>query len=151
MWALPIRKKDAESCAKAMSDIFKNIEKQFPDFKPAYILSGDGSEFKSLFTEVLESRKIKNIRTLGGQPQSNGLVERANGKLKMLLTKKQYIQKGGWVKNLKPCVEIYNNYVKISTGFTPKQALALNSEDEKELRMNVKKSQKCQKRHPHQI
>jgi hypothetical protein len=77
-----------------MIDIFNNIEGQFLGFKPAYVQSDDGSEFKSLFTEVLNNRKIKNIRTLGGQPQSNGLVERANGKLKMLLTKNQYTQKG---------------------------------------------------------
>jgi hypothetical protein len=69
-------------------------------------------------------------------------VERANGKLTILLTKRQYIQKGGWVKNLKPCVEINNNYVNSSTGFAPKQVLTLNSEDQKELRVNVKTSKK---------
>jgi hypothetical protein len=46
------------------------------------------------------------------------------------------------VKNLKPCAGTYNKYVNSSTGFTPKQAIALSSEEQKELRINVKKSQK---------
>jgi hypothetical protein len=74
MWAVPIRHKTAEACGKAMESIFKKIKEKYPKFKPAYILSDDGSEFKGEFTAVLNKWNVRNVRTLAGQPQSNGLV-----------------------------------------------------------------------------
>ena len=56
------------------------------------------------------------------------------------MSKRQYIHQGGWVKNLALCVETYNNYANSSTGFTPKQALEMNEEKQKELRKKVEES-----------
>ena len=64
--------------------------------RPRYVQADDGPEFKGDYAKLLSNLKIEKRRTLAGQPQSNGLVERANGKLKQIIFKNKEIFKGTW-------------------------------------------------------
>ena len=146
MWTRPMTGKTAEKTAKGMDSILDEVEKKratiLPDADSGYILSDDGPEFKSDYIQLLKKKNWKKIRTLGGQPQSNGLVERANGKLKMVLRKNQTVKGGTWVDHLANATNVYNTYKNRSIGFTPKQALNLPKSKWKEVRANVRKTQK---------
>ena len=83
-----------------MTKILKRIEDENNGKLPKYLVCDDGPEWKGDFIKLLESKNIDKRRTLGGQPQANGLVERSNGKLKMLLAKNMKINGGDWLKNL---------------------------------------------------
>ena len=148
MFAEAITGKKAWKTAKAMEKILDRIKKKY-DETPSYILSDDGSEFKAEYVKMLESRKIEKRRTIGGAPQSNGMAERANGKLKMLLSMNKEIFRGSWKSNLVKCVDIYNDYVNRTTGFKPNVAINFTDKeasDAKRLRENVKKVQRAEKR-----
>ena len=82
MYCESITTKEPVKTTPAMEKILKQI---FQEHKktPKYIISDDGSEWKSIFDTMLKGYNIDRRRTLGGQPQANGLVERSNGKLKM--------------------------------------------------------------------
>lgn len=148
MFAEAITGKKARKTAKAMEKILDRIKKEY-DETPSYILSDDGSEFKAEYVKMLESRDIEKRRTIGGAPQSNGMAERANGKLKMLLSMNKEIFRGSWKSNLEKCVDIYNDYVNRTTGFKPSVAIKFTDKeaaDAKRLRENVKKVQRAEKR-----
>jgi len=137
MWARAITTKEPSKVAPKMEDILNEIEEEF-DKTPKYIQTDDGSEFKGEFLKLLNSRKVKNVRTLAAQPWSNALVERANGKLKSVLFKNKSIKGGNWFDNLKKAIEVYNEYVNRSTKYAPKDAIKLEKEGQDELKDNVK-------------
>ena len=89
------------------------------------------------------------MRTLASQPQSNGLVERANGKLKKIMWQNKKIFGKAWSDNLDKSVKIYNDYVIRTTGYAPKVAIRLNAEDQRKLRDKVKSVQKKRIDYPH--
>ena len=99
MFTEAMTSKEASKTAKAMGKILDKVKSQFK-YVPKYVLGDDGSEFKGEYITLLESRGIEKRRTLGGQPQSNGLVERANGKLKQVLMKNIKIFGGTWHTHL---------------------------------------------------
>lgn len=145
MYTQPMTSKTAKTTSKAMEKILDKIVEDH-DKVPRYILGDDGSEFKGDYIELLKSRGIEKRRTLGGQPQSNGLVERANGKLKRVMAKNKEIFKGTWVDNLPRATKIYNDYVNRSIGYTPLAASALKGVDAQTLRDNVMRTQKDEHR-----
>ena len=59
-----------------------------PDTKS--ILTDDGGAFKGAVNALIKKRDIGKIRTLGGNPQQNGMVERSNEKLKILISKNSH-------------------------------------------------------------
>ena len=74
----------------------------------------DGSEFKGAkyknqkgFIQVLKDNGIERRLILGGNPQQNGMVERANGKLKMILAKNKQIKGGTWTSNLEKATDVH--------------------------------------------
>ena len=146
MFTEALSSKKAEIAAKGMSKIFDQISaahgvdtlKQIK-----YINSDDGSEFKGEFDILLKSMNppIPRQRTLGGHPEQNGLVERANGKVKMLLAKQIKINGGNWNEHLQPCTQSYNNQLVRTTKYTPNEALNLREEDWNKLIENVAKEQ----------
>ena len=148
MFAEAMTSKKAETTAKAMAKILDRIKEEYKE-KPEYILSDDGSEFKGAYIKLLEDRKISKRRTIAGAPQSNGMAERANGKLKMLLSMNKEIFRGSWKTNLNKCVNIYNDYVNRTTGFKPSVAIGFTdkkAEEAKRLRHNVKMVQRREDR-----
>ena len=93
---------------------------------------------------MLKGYNIDRRRTLGGQPQANGLVERSNGKLKMLIAKNMKINGGSWYDNLSKSLNAYNNQYIRTTQYTPNQALELKGEDQKKLVNNVEDKHKIE-------
>ena len=129
---------------KGMEIILNNIKKDF-NAVPKSVLTDDGSEFKGEFLTLLKQRGIRKKRTLGGQPQSNGLVERANGKVKMIMKKNVEINGGNWSGELQRSVKAYNNQFIRTTQAFPKDAVNFKTEQQqKTLRDNIKGSRKEQ-------
>ena len=58
-----------------------------------YIRSDDGVEFLGETAELLKARGIRNVRTLGAAPQSNGQAERAVSSIRKTMAK-QYVVSG---------------------------------------------------------
>ena len=117
---------------KIKKDHGKNIIKS--------VLTDDGGEFKGNFDKFLKEEKITHYLTLPGQPQANGMVERSNGKLKMILAKYRDSKGGGWSNNLISSVDIYNQQLIRATGYSPIEALKLKGSDLQRLRDNVKEA-----------
>ena len=147
MWALPITSKKPKSTGPAMKSILDTIKKDFGK-TPAYIQTDDGGEFKHAplksdqkgdFLSVLESRDIKNVRTLAAQPWSNALVERANGKLKSVMFKNKADVGGSWADRLPKAIQVYNDYENRTTKYAPKEAIRLGPTEQKVLIANVGK------------
>ena len=146
MFAKAITSKTHGTVAKAMGEILDEVKEEF-NKKPQFVLSDDGGEFKGDYIKLLESRGIKKKRTLAGAPQSNGMVERANGKLKMLLSQNKEIFKGTWKSNLNKGIRIYNEYKNRTIGYSPKAAVNLKTKNEiYDLVSNVKKTQLVENR-----
>ena len=143
MYCESITTKEPVKTTPAMEKILKQI---FQEHKktPKYIISDDGSEWKSIFDTMLKGYNIDRRRTLGGQPQANGLVERSNGKLKMLIAKNMKINGGSWYDNLSKSLNAYNNQYIRTTQYTPNQALELKGEDQKKLVNNVEDKHKIE-------
>jgi hypothetical protein len=147
VWVRAITNKTPEKTGPAMKSIFAEIKNDF-DKKPAYVQTDDGSEFKHAkikkdqkddFLSVLEKAGVKNVRTLAGQPWSNALVERANGKIKSVLFKNKAEVGGNWADRLDKAVEVYNDYENRTTKYAPKEAIRLGPAEQKELIQNVLK------------
>eukprot|EP01046_Picozoa_sp_COSAG06_P009457 COSAG06_NODE_495_length_15047_cov_11.349478_1_plen_465_part_00 len=136
MFTEAMTSKEASKTAKAMEKILDKVKTQFKAI-PKYVLGDDGSEFKGDYITLLKSRGIEKRRTLGGQPQSNGLVERANGKLKQILMKNIKIFGGTWHTHLERVTKIYNDSPNRTIGFTPEQASVLTGKGAQKLRDNV--------------
>ena len=116
MWARAITGKTADKVAAAMRTVLDDIKKEHPTRFTAkkhpikFIQTDDGPEFKGAYMKLLKQFKavasdndyspIKQEKTLAYQPQSNSLVERANGKLKSLIFKNLEINGGDWYKSL---------------------------------------------------
>ena len=88
MYARAMRDKTAATAAKTFEKVLQDWKKDFPNSEIKTILMDDGSEFKGAkyknqkgFIQVLKDNGIERRLILGGNPQQNGMVERANGKL----------------------------------------------------------------------
>ena len=136
MYTAAIPNKEATTCAKAFKDtILAKQREEYPDAPIKTLLSDDGGEFKGEFETVLKEEDIVKRRILGGHPQQNGMVERSNGKLKMILAKNKMIRGGGWGTHLDKCRKIYNDQWNRGTQCTPYAASILTTEAEfKEVR-----------------
>ena len=131
--------KTAKKTAKAMAKILEKVEEE-RGRRPRYVHADDGSEFKGDYTKSLAKLKKDKRRTLAGEPQSNGLVERANGKLKQIIFKNKETFKGTWKSNLNRVAKVYNNYENRTTGYSPSDAAKLSGSDIKKKKDNVAKT-----------
>lgn len=151
MFTAPITGKTADKTTKGMEKIFKKIKDthgQEALDKIKYINSDDGSEFKGSYDKLLKGMTtpkrlngIKRFRTLGGNPAQNGLVERQNGKVKMILAKLIKIKGGSWGNHLDRATDIVNKQLIRTTKYTPDDAVKLSDKDQQKLRDNVKENQ----------
>ena len=151
MFSTPITGKTAEKTALGMKKLFQQIKetqgKEAFD-KIKYINSDDGSEFKGDFDILLKAQTndkrkngIKRHRTLGGSPAQNGLVEKMNGRLKMIMAKLIKINGGSWTTHLQKATKIQNKQLIRTTKYTPDEALELKPDEYKKLIDNVKANQ----------
>ena len=142
MYTQQITSKETAKTAPAMEKILDQIKRD-TNKTPKYLICDDGSEWKREFITLLNSKGIDKRRTLGGQPQANGLVERSNGKLKMLLAKNMKINGGSWLDNLPKALNAYNNQLIRTTEYTPNEALQLStSKQQQKLIDNVESKHK---------
>ena len=87
---------------------------------PEEVLTDQGSNFTSkLLSELYRLLKIQAVRTSPYHPQCDGLVERFNQTLKMMLRK--FVTKEGkdWDKLLPYVLFAYREVPQASTGFSP--------------------------------
>lgn len=130
MYATPVPNKEATTIAKSFMETLKRQRKEYPNAPIKTLLSDDGGEFKGAFEELLTREKITKKRILGGHPQQNGMVERANGKLKMILAKNKMIRGGGWGTHLDKCRNIYNEEYNRGIKYSPRVAAAFTTKEQ---------------------
>ena len=87
----------------------------------------NGGEFTKEFADVLKERSIYISHTIPHMPQSNSIVERANGVIKRFIDKLIFVRANEdyskWAEYLEEAVDIYNHTVKSSTGYTTDEAV----------------------------
>ena len=87
---------------------------------PKEILTDQGSNFMSeLLKEIYRLLGVKSIRTSPYHPQTDGLVERYNQTLKMMLRKVLLTERRSWDKLLPLVLFAYREVPQESTGFSP--------------------------------
>ena len=112
--AIPLRSIDAEHIAEELIKVFARVG------IPEEVLTDQGSNFTSkLLSELYRLLKIQAVRTSPYHPQCDGLVERFNQILKMML--KKFVTKEGkdWDKLLPYVLFAYREVPQASTGFSP--------------------------------
>ena len=88
----------------------------------------------------MKKRGIEIRRALGGNPQQNGIVERANGKIKNLIKKNMDVSGGSWTTHLQKSVDAYNRQFNRGIGFSPGEAVKLSRTEQEQVKANVKKA-----------
>ena len=106
---------------KTDKEVLDGFKKIFNKSKIRAVRSDNGSEFiNKKFKEYLEKNDIKQILGEPSKPQSNGLIERANGSIKELIQKSIEMNENfDWAKNLNKLIDNINNSQHRITGFTP--------------------------------
>ena len=109
--------------SKTDAEVLNGFKKIFNKSKIRAVRSDNGSEFiNKKFKEYLEKNDIKQILGEPSKPQSNGLIERANGSIKELIQKSIEMNENfDWAKNLNKLIDNINNSQHRITGFTPKE------------------------------
>ena len=119
-WAevIPIREITAERICNALLSVFTRFG--FPHI----ILSDNGTQFTSqmtqAFTKLLDITQIFAARY---HPQSNGVVERLNQTLKLMLAKVTIDKPKDWDIYLPMVLFAYRNSIHQTTNFTPSEML----------------------------
>ena len=134
MWCYKMQDKLVSTIAPIMQQFLTMIQTTYNKL-PKYIQSDQGGEFGGPYVAVLQNMNppVKPSWTIPGLPQSNSLVERANGVIKRILAKLLYIHNGmrgrpsyfNWPLFLDQAVEVYNNRKSFATGMTPAEGFAL--------------------------
>ena len=108
---------------KTEKEVLEGFKKIYNKSKIKAIRSDNGSEFiNKKFVDYLEKNNIKQILGEAGKPQSNGMIERANGSIKELIQRSIEMNENfDWVKNLNKLIDNINNSQHRITGFTPKE------------------------------
>jgi hypothetical protein len=147
MWTEALSGKSPAVVAEGLEKILTKVRATAKEYGISqsvvdYIQTDDGSEFKGPVDSLLAAMDIRVLRTTGGAPQSNGLVERANGKLKRIISKLFIIRGQSWRTGLQPATNTYNNQYNRATQNTPVEALRLDTREEKaDYRGTVKRFQ----------
>ena len=124
----PMLNKTAKTTARLLEQILNEIKKKNKGVDIKNIITDDGSEFKGEVIPLLKKRGIGIRRALGGNPQQNGIVERANGKIKNIIKKNIDVKAGSWTTHLQKSVDAYNRQLNRGIGFAPNEAVKLDIE-----------------------
>jgi len=113
--AIPLRNHTAPVVARAL------IVHVFSRFgAPRQLLSDRGSEFESeLFSQLMKSMEIDNLRTTVFKPSTNGTVERFHRTLNSMLGKVVKESQRDWDEKLPVVMSAYRATPHRSTGFSP--------------------------------
>lgn len=110
-----IPKENSEEIAKVL------VEKVFCIYgAPKSILTDQAKTFSTgLINAIYKEMKTKHLTTTGYHPQTNGLTERFNRTLNMMLSMYVNAQHNDWDTLLPYVTFAYNSTVQDSTGYTP--------------------------------
>ncbi len=116
--AVAMKHIDAASVAEELIKIFARVG------VPKEVLTDQGTNFTSqLLTELYRMLHVRPIRTTPYHPQTDGLVERFNQTLKLMLRKTTVKQGKDWDKLLPYLLFAYREVPQASTGFSPFELL----------------------------
>ena len=136
-----MRNKTAKTTARHLETVLDEIRGFTGGKDIKRIITDDGGEFKGPVNQLLDERGIAIQRALGGNPQQNGLVERANGKVKNILKKIMDVRGGSWSTHLQTAAAAYNRQFNRGTQFTPNDAVKMTQVDDfQEVKDNVKEA-----------
>ena len=109
---------DTKTVAEALLDIYSRVG------IPREILTDNGSQFISdVMKEVSRLLSIKHLTSSPYHPICNGLVERFNGTLKLMLRKMCEERPTDWDRYLNALLFAYRETPQSSTGFSPFELL----------------------------
>ena len=129
VWVRKLTGSTASITTKAMTKILDGIRDKYKD-PVKLIMNDDGGEFKANFSILLQSRGIKQITGIGGLPESQAVVERANRTLKTLLIRRVQQLKGSWGTQLNYIVKQYNHTVHSTIKDKPHNVLEKYTNEE---------------------
>ncbi|CAM4702436.1 unnamed protein product, partial [Caretta caretta] len=116
--AVPLASIEADTVADALLTIFSRVG------FPKEVLTDQGSNFMSALLRCLwEKCGVRHDWASAYHPQSNGLVERFNGTLKMMLKTFMNQHPQDWDKYLPHLLFAYREVPQESTGFSPFELL----------------------------
>ena len=116
--AVPLKTIDIETVADALVNIFSRLG------VPEEILSDVGTQFVSdCMKEVTRLLSIKQITTTPYHPMCNGLTEKFNGTMKLMLKRLCSEQPRQWHRFINPLLFAYREVPQESTGFSPFELL----------------------------
>jgi hypothetical protein len=155
MWTAKIKRKTPEDVVKAIRPIFEGILRKY-DKLPKYILSDGGGEFKGEYSTFLEELGVRRHRTIGGTPSSNGMVERSNLTLKIIMSRIKKIKTNetkniypNWFTLLEESTKSYNEGYHSAIKMKPSDAIELTDNIViKEMTDKQKKVRKIHKLQP---
>lgn len=133
-FAIPMIDKSERSLVDALLEAFAESESIFGWNFPSAIQSDNGSEFVSAVTKkFLTDFGIKQIFSIPGRPQSNGMIERFNKSLKRFFSMAQS-QTGliDWPKLCSVFTDNYNNSVNPVLKSTPMDVMKNRADPGKE-------------------
>ena len=112
--AVPLKNIDVVTIAEALVEVFSRMG------VPEEILSDRGSQFtSSLMKEVCRLLSLRQLFTTPYHPMANGLVERFNATLKIILKRLCSEHPREWDRYLPAVLFAYRSAVQESTGFSP--------------------------------
>lgn len=125
MGLIPQTNMSAETSIQALVEIIQRTGMQ-----PRSVLTDNGTAFESLFEQFLKESNIKHRRTISHRPQSNGIVERVNKEIRVILRRLLIAKKTTqWLDLLPEVMDFYNNRYHSTIRTTPNK-LADKIDDE---------------------
>ena len=115
VWATPLKNKESHDVALAMESICRNA-----GVYPHILQKDNGGEFQGETNTFMERHNIKWINTLSYSPQSNGLIENFNNKLRKMLREIMIRNENlVWFNKLDLCCSIKNRQKNSTTKRRP--------------------------------
>ena len=115
--ATPLKSIEAETVAEALVTMFSSVG------VPQKLLSDQGSQFLSRVMKVSRLLSLNQLVTTPYHPMCNGLVERFNGTLKMMLRRMCAERPKDWDRYLSEFLFAYREGPQKSLGFSPCELL----------------------------
>ena len=109
---------DTERVAEALVEMFSRVG------VPKEVLSDRGTNFTSeLMKEVARLLSVRQLHTSPYHPMANGMVEKFNGTLKLMLKRMCAEKPRDWDRYLAPLLFAYREVPQASLGFSPFELL----------------------------
>jgi len=143
LFCYPLPSKSPSTTSIALENLFNDLEREFPNHEPIRFMHMDnGTDFFTDFKQILYDKKIGISKTIQYMPQSNSIVERANGVIKRIINKLIYNHMNEdyskWSHFIDEAVKIYNKTKNVSTGKIPNNAVLFQKEEDIDVKESIK-------------